>query len=135
MVDIVLSIKPEYAERILNGIKRFEFRKKKPQKRVGRVYIYACSPKKSIVGYFQLTRVVSGSPDEIWEKCGGYGGIEKEIFFSYFLGRKIAYGFEVGCAERFTPPIDPFEINNDFKAPQSFAYLHDLDVIGLSPER
>ena len=27
MVDIVLSIKSEYAERILTGIKRFEFRK------------------------------------------------------------------------------------------------------------
>jgi type I restriction enzyme S subunit len=131
MVDIVLSIKSEYAERILTGIKRFEFRKRRPKQRVCRVYIYACSPIKSVVGYFQLIKVLSGSPEEIWQKCGEQGGIEKEKFFSYFGSSKIAYGFEIGCIERFNPPIDPFEIKNDFKAPQSFAYLYDFGEKGL----
>lgn len=129
MVDIILSVKPEYAEKILNGSKRFEFRKQIPRRRINQVYIYASHPEKKIVGRFRIRRVISGSPNEIWEKCGNEGGIEKDKFFSYFANRAIGYGFEVEDVERFDHPIDPVEINCDFRAPQSFAYA--LDTGGL----
>lgn len=132
MVDMILSVKSEYADRILDGVKRFEFRKQRPRRRVSRVYIYATLPRKRIVGCFRLIRVLSGSPDEIWGMCGNHGGIEKEKFFSFFGNSKMVYGFEVGYLERFSPPIDPFKMNRDFKAPQSFAYIHDISKIGLN---
>lgn len=126
MVDIILSVKPEYAEKILDGLKRFEFRKQRPRRQIHQVYIYASYPKKRIVGRFRVVNVISGSPKEIWERCGDEGGIEREKFFSYFGDRTIGYGFEVDEVERFNPPIDPFEIKSDFSPPQSFAYVGEL---------
>ncbi|MBN1763008.1 MAG: ASCH domain-containing protein [Methanomicrobia archaeon] len=134
MVDMILSVKSEYADRILDGVKRFEFRTQRPRRQVSRVYIYATSPRKRIVGCFRLIRVLSGSPEEIWETCGNHGGIEKEKFFSFFGNSEMIYGFEVGYIERFNPPIDPFKMNCDFRAPQSFAYVYDIDEIGLNGE-
>jgi type I restriction enzyme S subunit len=131
MVDLILSIKPEYAEKILIGFKRFEFRKQIPRKQIHQVFIYSSYPEKMIVGKFRIRSVIKGSPEEIWETCGDEGGIEKESFFSYFEDRPIGYGFEIDEVERFDPPIDPKEINNNFKPPQSFAYLHDVGEIGL----
>ena len=132
MVDIIIAVKPEYAKKILDGLKLFEFRKQKPRRLVSRVYIYASAPNKKIVGCFRMGGVISGSPEEIWKKCGRQGGIEKDKFFSYFGDCKIGYGLEVGDVQRFDPPIDPFEVNCDFKAPQSFAYVHDIGKIGLT---
>jgi len=132
MVDMILSVKSEYADRILEGIKRFEFRTQRPRRQVSRVYIYATSPRKRIVGCFRLIRVLSGSPEEIWESCGNQGGIEKEKFFSFFGNSEMIYGFEVGYIERFNPPIDPFKTNCNFRAPQSFAYIYDISEIGLN---
>ncbi len=132
MVDIILSLKPEYAEKILDGTKRYEFRKQRPRHQVQQVYIYASSPKKRIMGRFRIGRVIHGSPEEIWERCGNEGGIEKEKFFSYFGDRTIGYGFEVDEVERFDPPIDPVEINCGFRAPQSFAYVHDVGEVVLT---
>ena len=127
-----MAVKPEYAKKILDGLKHFEFRKQKPRHRVSRVYIYSSSPDKKIVGCFRIKGVVSGTPAEIWKKCGSQGGIERDKFFSYFGACEIGYGLEVGDVQRFDPPVDPFEVNCDFKAPQSFAYVHDVGEIGLT---
>ena len=131
MVDIILSIKPEHAEKILIGFKRFEFRKQIPLKQIHQVFIYSSYPKKLIVGKFRIRSVIEGSPEEIWEKCGAEGGIEEERFFSYFGDRSRGYGFEVDEVERFEPPIDPREKNGKFRAPQSFAYIQDAGELGL----
>lgn len=135
MVDLILSIKPEYAEKILIGFKRFEFRKQIPCKKIHLVFIYSSHPEKMIVGKFRIQSVITGTPEEIWETCGDEGGIEKERFFSYFGDRPIGYGFEIDHVERFDPSIDPREIKRDFKAPQSFAYIHDFGEIGLDEHR
>ncbi|WP_369009144.1 ASCH domain-containing protein, partial [Escherichia coli] len=49
-MKVLLSIKPEFAEKILNGTKRFEFRKgifKNPQ--ISTVVIYATMPLGKVV--------------------------------------------------------------------------------------
>jgi type I restriction enzyme S subunit len=135
MVDLILSIKPEYAEKILIGFKRFEFRKQIPHKQIHQVFIYSSYPEKMIVGKFRIRSVIKGTPDEIWEKCGDEGGIEEERFFSYFGNRSLGYGFEVEDVERFDPPIDPKKKNGKFRAPQSFAYIQDIGELGLDESR
>ena len=37
MATILLSIKPEYVERIFNGSKKYEFRKHLPQEKVDKI--------------------------------------------------------------------------------------------------
>ena len=123
MVDIILSIKPEFAEKILNGEKLFEFRKQVPKQEVSWVFIYASSPNKRIIGRFRVKNILNGSPQDIWELCGSRGGIDRDRFFEYCGDKEIVYGFEITEVNRFEPPIDPYEENEGFTAPQSFAYF------------
>lgn len=122
-MKILLSIKPEYTEKIFSGAKKYEFRKQKPRLVIERVFIYECHPSKNIVGWFSVKRVLSGSPKKIWEKCKNLSGIERKEYFTYCNGKRVIYAFEIDETFQFDNPIDPFEIISDFKPPQNFTYL------------
>jgi len=54
-MNVILSIKPEYAFKIFNGTKLFEFRKaifKNPA--VKKVIVYASSPVQRVIGEFEI---------------------------------------------------------------------------------
>lgn len=122
-MELLLSIKPKYSEKIFSGEKKYEFRKQKPRRVIDRVFIYECGPSKNIVGWFSVKGIHSGSPEEIWMKCKNLSGIEKKNYVSYCNGRKVIYAFEINETFQFDNPIDPFEMVSDFKPPQSFSYL------------
>ena len=48
--NIVLPIKPEYADKILNGQKKYEYRKNICTDNIEKIYVYATSPVKAIIG-------------------------------------------------------------------------------------
>jgi predicted transcriptional regulator len=52
MTDAVFSIKPYFADAILDGSKTVELRKVAPKRPVERVWIYATAPVMRIVGHF-----------------------------------------------------------------------------------
>jgi predicted transcriptional regulator len=122
-MNVLLSIRPEFAEKIFSGEKRYEFRKRKPKATVGRVFVYECSPSKKIVGWFSVRKIHSGSPHEIWERCKDSGGIREEKYLSYCHGKKMIHAFEIDEVFRFDPPMDPFDAFSDFKPPQDFVYF------------
>lgn len=117
-----MSIKPVYTKKIFSGEKKFEFRKQKPKFPPTLVFIYESYPLKQIVGWFTVKRTLSGTPEEIWNKCKFHGGIEKRKFFNYYRGNGIVYAFEIGKTFQFPIPIDPFTIDSNFKPPQNFSY-------------
>jgi hypothetical protein len=52
---VLLSIKPKYVKSIIEGDKRYEFRKTIFKNReINRIYIYSSSPVKKIVGTFEI---------------------------------------------------------------------------------
>lgn len=122
---VLLSIKPEYTEKIFSGEKKFEFRKQKPKSPVTKVFIYESSPSKRIVGWFSIVRVHSGSPEIIWEKCNHSSGIEEERFFRYCKGKTVVFALEIGKTCQFSDPIDPYKDNSNFKPPQNFVYFDE----------
>ena len=124
-MTILLSIKPEYSERIFSGEKKYEFRKKTPNKLVKKAYIYESNPTKHIVGWISIKKILSGSPKEIWDKCKNHGGIKEEIFFSYCANNKVIHALEIEKYFQFDYPIDPFDIDSDFKPPQNFRYFNN----------
>ncbi len=68
-MDVLLSIKPKFAEAIIDGRKRYEFRKIKfANKDINRVYIYATSPVKKIIGVFKLSSIIEDSPHALWDR-------------------------------------------------------------------
>jgi len=128
VINILLSIKSEYTERIFSGGKKYEFRKQKPKRPINRVFVYECAPLKNIVGWFSVRRIISGSPREIWEKCKDSSGIVQEDYFAYCKGKKVIHAFEIHETYQFHHPVDPHEIAFDFNPPQNFTYLDSSKI-------
>ncbi|WP_082706860.1 ASCH domain-containing protein [Pseudomonas sp. EpS/L25] len=126
-MKVLLSIKPEYAEKILKGTKKFEFRKaifKNPS--VKTVVIYATLPVGKVVGEFDFDKVLSGNPEEIWLETKKYSGITKKFFKSYFDGRITAHAIAVREVRRYDSPLDLNQVIPSGCAPQSFCYLSEV---------
>lgn len=120
---VLLSIKPEFAEKILNGAKRYEFRKQAFAQPVETVVLYATKPVGKIVGEFKLKAVHSGLPEQIWRQAAHYAGINKEFFDAYYKNSNKAYALEVESVKRYAEPLEPTEYMADFTAPQSYRYI------------
>ena len=63
----LLSIKPEFIEKIFSGEKQVEFRKSCFKEDVQTVVVYATMPVGKIVGEFEIETILSDSPEELWE--------------------------------------------------------------------
>lgn len=123
-MKVLLSIKPEYAHRILDGTKRYEFRRKiHRDPRVRTVVLYATKPLGKVVGEFSIKYVHSGHPDSLWEKTKEFSGITQQYFREYFHGRDIAHAIEVKTVKRYRKPKELREFLPSGTAPQSYAYV------------
>jgi|SRR5690554_1623492 len=125
-MKVLLSIKPEYAEKILSGDKKYEFRKtlfKNPL--VKTVVIYATMPVGEVVGEFDFEEVLSGSPTTIWSKTRTHSGITRGFFNSYFEGKSKAHAIKVKSVRRYKTPKKLKDILPSGAAPQSFCYLYE----------
>lgn len=121
-MKVLLSIKPEFVEKIFSGEKRFEYRKAVFKKSVSTVVVYATMPIGKIVGEFQVGEVLHGSPEDVWEKTKSYAGISKDFYSDYFRDRSKSYAIEVLHVERYKKAIDPI-VAGVATPPQSFCYL------------
>ena len=122
--DLLISIKPEHFQAILEGRKRYELRKVAIRTaRIDRVFIYVTRPVGRIVGSFRIGSVIEDHPRSLWREVGGESGVDKEVFFSYFKDQE--RGFAIGITDLFIfkRPIDPWCHIRDFRPPQSHVYL------------
>ncbi len=120
----LLSIKPEFVEKIFSGEKLFEYRKaifKRPE--VESVVIYSTMPEGKIVGEFKIGHILAKHPEDLWEHTKLSSGISKKFFDEYFINREVAYAIEITELKKYEEPIDPYKKDSSFKAPQSFKYL------------
>jgi type I restriction enzyme S subunit len=124
-MNVLLSVKPEYAEKILEGKKKYEFRRSIFKRNdIEKIFIYSSSPIRKIIASFEIEKIVNDSPESIWKLCQKYGGISKKDFFEYFKNSNIAFAIEIENVEVFNKPIDPFNDFENFKPPQSFYYFN-----------
>ena len=124
-MKVLLSIKPEYAEKILDGKKLFEFRKSIPRvPGVTTAVIYATMPVGKVVGEFDIDEFLTDSPADLWDATSEYSGITKQFFNAYFQGRKTAHAIKVGVTRRYKKPLELKTILGDRAAPQSFCYIY-----------
>lgn len=125
-MKVLLSIKPEFAERIFDGTKRFEFRRSVFRDRsVRTVVLYVTQPVGMIVGEFDVAGIITSTPDGLWQRTWEHAGISREFFDSYFEGRESAYAIEVADVRRFAAPIEPGLAIENFTPPQSYMYVSD----------
>lgn len=123
-MNVLLSVKPKYADELKSGRKKYEFRRSIfKRQNIKKVYIYSSSPVSKIIAAFEVGKILKGTPKVIWELCHECAGISKSEFFSYFKNCEIAYAIEVSNVHDFPCPIDPSHFIEGFKPPQSFYYV------------
>lgn len=123
---VVLPIKPVYAEKILNGTKKYEYRKTIFNDKVTRVYIYESAPVSKIVGAFSVKSIVTNSIAELWNETKEYSGISKEFYSNYFKGKKYGFAIEVDKVIKFDKPYTLSDLGLHY-APQSFVYVNSKE--------
>ncbi|MGP6443888.1 ASCH domain-containing protein [Rahnella aceris] len=123
-MKVILSIKPEYAELILSGEKKYEFRKSIfKNKQVSTVIIYATMPVGKVIGEFEVGDVISLSPTELWDKTKKHAGITHGFFKDYFHKRDKGFAISVKHPKRYSSPLDLDDILPGAVAPQSYRYV------------
>ena len=123
-INVLLSIKPKYVEQILNGNKKYEFRRTVFKKKKGvKAFIYCTSPVKKIVAYFTVNRIFEDTPENLWNNFHKNSGVKFENFFKYFNNKEKGFAIKIENLKKFEKPIDPKELDPSFRPPQSFYYL------------
>lgn len=129
-MNVLLSIKPKYVEEIKKETKRYEFRKSvfKSLEDSDRVFIYSSSPVKKIVGCFKVGKIFEEHPTVLWQELKDFAGIDEEDFFKYFKNKEKGFAVSIEELNIFKKPVDPKEIKEDFRPPQTFSYIDESIV-------
>lgn len=121
-MKVVLSIKPEFANKIFDGSKKFEFRKaifKNPK--IKTVIVYSSSPVQQVIGEFEIERIINHDIDTLWGLTHQESGITEAYFYKYFEDRVQGFAIQIKKTKRYRTPKC---LRADFNLcpPQSFAY-------------
>ena len=127
-MNLLMSIKPEFVDKILAHEKLYEFRKSIFKQDVEKIFIYSTYPVKKIVGYFEVSEIISESPRKLWDSLSEVSGISEKDFFRYFDGSKTGFAIKIDNLKIFDEFID-MDSYDDFKAPQSFCYVENSGVL------
>jgi len=122
-MKVLLSIKPEFALKIFNGSKRYEYRRAifKNQE-VSRVIVYASDPIRKVIGEFEIEDIFYDEPQLLWLKTKNYAGISKKRFFDYFTNKSKGYAIKVKATRVYDDPL-PLSSFMISSPPQSYMYL------------
>lgn len=133
-MNVLLSIKPHFVQKIANKDKSYEFRKAIFKNATKKVFIYSSSPVKKIIGYFLIENIIKDNPIRLWELCEDNSGINKKDFFNYFQNRDKGYAIKIGKLIIYDNPLDPYKKIPNFIPPQSFCYLKGTECELTYPE-
>ncbi len=118
----LLSIKPEFASKIFEGEKKFEFRRSIFKRPVERVIVYASSPVCKVIGEFEIEELVSDDLEKLWKKTKKHAGITEDYFYAYFSEKEMGHAIKIGNTKKYRKPLLLKEAFGVIP-PQSFLYL------------
>ena len=122
-MKVLLSIKPEFAFKIFDGTKKYEFRKSIfKRKDIESVVVYASYPVQMVIGEFKIKNILNDDLETIWEKTSAYAGISKPYYDEYFANKDTAFAIQVGRYSRYRNPKHLSDFNVSCP-PQSFMYV------------
>jgi len=126
--DLLISMKPIWANAVFSGRKTVEVRKTFARHWAHHsALIYSSAPQKSLVGHVELGCVHELAPSEAWDAFAARIGCSERDFFSYCGDRKVVSVIEIERAESWNRQIELAEarrlVGTDFRPPQSHARL------------
>lgn len=123
-MKVLLAIKEEFALKIFEGSKKYEFRKSIfKDKRVNTIVVYVSSPIKKVIGEFEIEFVLKENPENLWDITKEFAGVNKNFYDKYFEDKDSAYAIKIKKTLKYK---NPKCLKNDFNigfAPQSYVYL------------
>ena len=122
MFKMLLSIKPEYVERIIKGEKRYEYRKFRCRKDVNKIIIYATAPQKQVVAEADIADIIEDDIFTVWDKTKLYAGITYDAFKKYYQGKEKAIAYKLSNILVYDRPLTLEDIGVT-TAPQSCRYI------------
>ena len=124
MKKILLSIKPEYVNKILSGEKKYEFRKRLSSSEIDAIVIHSTDPIQRVVGEVEVVDTLKMNPSILWEITKNSAGISFNKYSDYFINCDNACAYQLGRVIVYRPSmtLDEFGIKH---APQSFVYISD----------
>lgn len=133
MTDALISIKPEFVDKIVNGQKTVEIRTRKVQlDKNSKLWIYTTLPKGSVQVLTYVKHVDFGHPTTIWSKYGSSIGISRKTFDQYVNGSKSisAIVTEGTCKLPYEISLQNIRsIVPDFQPPQFIKRMDDEDPV------
>lgn len=122
-VVALLPIQPRYADAIIRGEKRVEFRRRGFARDVEYVVIYASSPVKRVLGFFRVSGTTEACPSELWDMYHLVGAIEEEAYQRYYQGTERGYAIQIDRVCVLNTPVPLSAIEDELRAPQSYRYF------------
>ncbi len=122
-MKVLLSIKPEFAYKIFDGSKKFEFRKAIfKNANITSVVVYASSPVQQVIGEFEIDKILHSDPEALWQQTATQSGITKEYFDKYFTDKEYGYAIKIKKTRKYKVPRCLRNYYN-LLPPQSFRYF------------
>jgi len=129
---LLLSIQSKYAEKIFNGEKTVELRRVRLRLEMGdHVFVYVPSPKKRLIGGFEVERIVERVPGELWEEVKHHAGMTRKEFQDYYYEKSLGFGIFFRGIWCFRAPVyldDLRQVWPEFRPPQGYWYLTPAEV-------
>jgi predicted transcriptional regulator len=125
-MKVVLSIKPEFANKIFDGSKKFEFRKAIfKNEKIKTIIVYASSPVQQVIGEFEIERIINHDIDTLWDLTQEFSGITEDYFYQYFSNKKQGFAIQIKKTKKYKFPKCLLTDYN-LLPPQSFAYYFKI---------
>lgn len=121
-MKVVLSIKPEFASKIFDGSKKYEFRKIIfKNDKIKTVIVYVSSPVQKVIGEFEIEAVLNHDLTTLWNLTKEHSGISEDYYYEYFLNKEHGFAIKIKNTRKYKRPKC---LKEDFNLspPQSFAY-------------
>lgn len=120
---VVMSVHPCFAEAIMDGRKKIEFRKRPLADDVTVVWVYATTPVRRVVGYFEVDGMHTGKPANLWREFAEMGCIDRADFDRYYAGSSTGAGIRIRKAVRLDVPALIADLLPSGVPPQNYAYV------------
>lgn len=122
-MNVLLSIKPEFVNKIFSGQKKYEYRKTIfKRKDISRVVIYATAPISRVVGEFEIESILFDDIDSLWQETKNYSGIDEHFFFEYFTKKEKGYAIKIKSYKKYSKTRELGDVYHSVP-PQSFVYI------------
>jgi predicted transcriptional regulator len=124
---VLFSVLPEYAEKIVRGIKTVEVRRRFSERWVGQRAVLYATKISAILGEARISCVRSGPPERIWSEFGSAIQCTQGYYDSYVDGCKTVYAICLEDITRYVAPVQAATlahyIGSSVLPPRSYIHL------------